>query len=165
MEGYTIKSISNNGVYFLVKDWRKNKALWVTFNKLKPEYLYKSAKTSMKALEKLLNVIDDYAEDTFSVVYIKDNSMRECGKLYVENISKDEWKNDYKVSMKEVSQEKNLKDIYEAYSSTVDITFIMQDTIEETTGKCISTEVIGFYYGVPDSKCTEKYKGKLKAEF
>ena len=59
MNGYTIKSISNDGVYFMVRDWRKNKAIWVSFDMLKPEYLYKSSNTSIKALEKLLNAMEE----------------------------------------------------------------------------------------------------------
>lgn len=100
MNGYTIKSISNDGVYFMVRDWRKNKAIWVSVNKLKQEYLYKSANTCIKALEKLLNVMDEYATDKFVVVSITDGSIAECGKLSIENASDDEWENDYKVTMK-----------------------------------------------------------------
>ena len=99
MNGYTVKSISNDGVYFMVRDWRKNKAIWVSVNKLKQEYLYKSAHTCIKALEKLLNVMDEYATDKFIVVSITDGNITECGKLSVENVSDDEWKNDYKVTM------------------------------------------------------------------
>ena len=100
MNGYTVKSISNDGVYFMVRDWRKNKAIWVSVNKLKQEYLYKSANACIKALEKLLNVMDEYATDKFIVVSITDGNITECEKLSVENVSDDEWKNDYKVTIK-----------------------------------------------------------------
>lgn len=100
MNGFTIKSISNDGVYFMVRDWRKNKAIWVSVNKLKQEYLYKFANTCIKALEKLLNVMDEYATDKFVVVSITDGNIVECGKLSIENASDDEWENDYKVTMK-----------------------------------------------------------------
>lgn len=57
------------------------------------------------------------------------------------------------------------KVVYGCYSSEADATFIMSDIIEKATNRCISTEVTGFYYGEPDFEYTEKYNGKLKAEF
>ena len=41
----------------------------------------------------------------------------------------------------------------------------MSDIIEKATNLCISTEVTGFYFGEPEFEYTEKYNGKLKAEF
>lgn len=78
--------------------------------------------------------------------------------------------------MKQIDREKNtitysddklphIKIIYGEYSETADITFIMQDIIEKATEKCISTEVVGFYYGEPEIEYIEWYRGKLKAEF
>lgn len=55
--------------------------------------------------------------------------------------------------------------IYGEYSEGADITFIMKDTINVATEKCISTEVIGFYYGKPNIEDIKEYSGKLKAEF
>lgn len=57
------------------------------------------------------------------------------------------------------------KVVYGCYSAEADATFIMADIIEKETNRCISTEVTGFYYGEPEFECTEKYNGKLKAEF
>ena len=57
------------------------------------------------------------------------------------------------------------KVVYGCYSSEADATFIMSDIIEKKTNRCISTEVTGFYYGEPEFEYTEKYNGKLKAEF
>ena len=57
------------------------------------------------------------------------------------------------------------KVVYGCYSSEADATFIMADIIEKETNRCISTEVTGFYYGEPEFEYTEKYNGKLKAEF
>ena len=50
-------------------------------------------------MEKLLNTMEEYAEDKLSVVYIEDRNMTEYGKITVKNVSKDEWKNDYKVTI------------------------------------------------------------------
>ena len=55
--------------------------------------------------------------------------------------------------------------VYGEYSETADITFIMQDIIKKETEKCISTEVVGFYYGEPELEWIEKFYGSLKAEF
>ena len=41
----------------------------------------------------------------------------------------------------------------------------MSDIIEKATNLCISIEVTGFYFGEPEFEYTEKYNGKLKAEF
>nr|DAT99332.1 MAG TPA: hypothetical protein [Caudoviricetes sp.] len=57
------------------------------------------------------------------------------------------------------------KVVYGCYSAEADATFIMSDIIEKKTNLCISTEVTGFYFGEPEFEYTEKYNGKLKAEF
>lgn len=44
------------------------------------------------------------------------------------------------------------------YSEEADMTFILKE--DES-----SVEVVGFYYGEPDSKATEEFIGKLKATF
>jgi hypothetical protein len=54
-------------------------------------------------------------------------------------------------------------EIYDVYSSEADITFIMEDTFNDD--ELVATECKGFYYGEPDTDSTEKYYGKLKAEF
>lgn len=55
------------------------------------------------------------------------------------------------------------KEIYTTYAPDTDITFIMCDTYDGEDIK--STEVVGFYYGVPDEKLTEMYIGKVKATY
>ena len=76
--------------------------------------------------------------------------------------------------LKQIDTEKNriiydegnfLRIVYGEYEEKADITFIMQDTIEKETKKCISTEVVGFYYGEPELEWIEKFYGSLKAEF
>jgi len=49
-------------------------------------------------------------------------------------------------------------EVYTAYSEEADITFIMEDK-----GK--TTRVVGFYYGEPNEEDTERFYGKLVAEF
>ena len=55
------------------------------------------------------------------------------------------------------------KEIYDCYSPSGDITFIMEDTYKN--GEIVSTEVKGFYYGEPDEKSTKDFYGKRKAKF
>lgn len=56
------------------------------------------------------------------------------------------------------------KDIYEAYASANDITFILEDTFDED-GEIISTECVGWYYGEPSEDDTKRFYGKLKGEY
>ena len=49
------------------------------------------------------------------------------------------------------------------YAPGADITFIMKETSNEEGP--VSTEVVGFYYGEPDEESTQRFIGKLKAEF
>lgn len=49
------------------------------------------------------------------------------------------------------------------YSNEADITFIMRETSNENGP--VSTEVVGFYFGEPDEESTQRFIGKLKAEF
>jgi len=68
---YTIKSTSEDGVYYLVKDWRKNKAIWTTKNELDRTMLYKRPQDAWASLTKLLKVMDEYKTDTFELVTIE----------------------------------------------------------------------------------------------
>ena len=54
-------------------------------------------------------------------------------------------------------------EIYTAYAETTDMTFIMCDTYNGDD--LVSTEVIGFYYGMPEVNLTNEYIGNLKAEY
>ena len=69
---YTIKSTSEDGVYYLVKDWRKNKAIWITKNKLMKTMLFKRPQDAWASLTKLLKIMDEYATDDFELVEIGD---------------------------------------------------------------------------------------------
>lgn len=55
--------------------------------------------------------------------------------------------------------------LYGNYSEESDITYVMRDTVENGIEKIISTECVGFYYGIPELEYIEKYQGTLKAEF
>lgn len=65
---YTIKSISEEGEYYLVNGWRKHKAYWVDKKKLKPDMLFSSVKRAKISLSHLLKIMEEYQSDTFEVV-------------------------------------------------------------------------------------------------
>lgn len=70
MKGFTIKSISDEGVYYLVNHWNKHKTFWVKKEKLKPSMLFKSVAYAKRSLNRLLKIMDDYRNDKFEVVEI-----------------------------------------------------------------------------------------------
>ncbi len=66
---YAIRSDSEKGTFFLVKDWRKNRAIWsryLDFGKC----LFKTESAAKASLTKLLKVMDEYAEDAFTVILL-----------------------------------------------------------------------------------------------
>lgn len=73
--GYTIKSVSDEGTYYLVKDWRKNRELWVSKDNMDrhPEWWFTSSGKAKQSLKSLLSVMDDYLSDTFTVVDMSGN--------------------------------------------------------------------------------------------
>ena len=70
IKGYTIKSISPEGVYFLVNHWEQHKAFWVEPEKFKESMFFKRAYDAKRSLTKLLKVMDDYRTDEFMLVEI-----------------------------------------------------------------------------------------------
>lgn len=67
---YTIKSTSEEGVYYLVNHWEKHKKFWVPPEKIRPSMLFKRAADAKRSLTKLLKVMEDYRYDEFEVVEI-----------------------------------------------------------------------------------------------
>lgn len=74
MVKYTIKSTSEEGIYYLVNGWQKCKTFWLdedsvmeNMEKAKKFFFNKpsQAKTS---LTKLLKIMPDYANDKFEIV-------------------------------------------------------------------------------------------------
>lgn len=56
------------------------------------------------------------------------------------------------------------KELYGVYAPNWDMTFIMEDIFNEK-GDIVSTECVGWYYGEPNDKDNETFKGKLKGEY
>ena len=65
IKGYTIKSESAEGVYYLFNGWNKNKAFW-TDEKHIEKAIFKTIGQAKSSLTKLLKVMDDYKTDTFT---------------------------------------------------------------------------------------------------
>lgn len=79
---FTIKSVSNESIYYLVNHARKYKTFWVEFNELKSDMLFNRVSDAKTSLTKLLKVMSDYRADTFYLVQIdKFGNLTELGWL------------------------------------------------------------------------------------
>lgn len=74
MKKYTIKSISEEGIFYLVNGWNKHKTFWIDEKSTTKDLEY--AKTlffnkpsqAKASLTKLLKVMTEYATDEFELV-------------------------------------------------------------------------------------------------
>lgn len=71
---YTIKSTSDEGVYFLVNGWEKHNTFWISeaevnkdIKKAKAKF-FSAPRFAKASLTKLLKVMDDYRNDHFEMV-------------------------------------------------------------------------------------------------
>ena len=78
--GYTVKSISPEGVYYLVNGWYKYFAFWIRKNDIsenKTRYIhmitFKTKGSAKTNLTKLLKIMPDYARDHFRLCAIMEN--------------------------------------------------------------------------------------------
>ncbi len=71
MKGFTIKSISEEGTYYLVNHWEKHNAFWKSKEELKPNMLFKSAGYAKRSLNHLLEIMEDYRNDKFEILEIE----------------------------------------------------------------------------------------------
>lgn len=68
MNKYTIKSVSDEGTYYLVKNWEKAKTFWKTPAKTLQTDLFTRAQDAKHSLTCLLRVMEEYAEDTLTLI-------------------------------------------------------------------------------------------------
>lgn len=68
MAMYTIRSTSDEGVYYLVNGWNKHKTFWVELSDLNEEMLFSRPRFAKASLTKLLKVMSDYKTDYFQLV-------------------------------------------------------------------------------------------------
>jgi hypothetical protein len=67
---FTIKSTSDEGIYYLVNGWDKYKTFWIKPEKVRNEMLFKRECDAKRSLTKLLKVMEDYRADKFEVIEI-----------------------------------------------------------------------------------------------
>lgn len=70
MKGYTIKSTSDEGTYYLVNHWEKHKTFWIEPEQVKQSMLFKRISDAKGSLTKLLGIMDDYKNDKFELIEI-----------------------------------------------------------------------------------------------
>lgn len=70
---FTIKSTSNEGIYYLVNHWEKNKTFWIEPEKIKKPMLFNRVCDAKRSLTKLLKIMDDYKKDVFEIVELNLN--------------------------------------------------------------------------------------------
>lgn len=74
MTKYTIKSTSNEGVYYLVNGWNKCKTYWFNEKSVMEDtenakkYFFNKPSQAKASLTKLLKIMNDYSTDQFEVV-------------------------------------------------------------------------------------------------
>lgn len=79
---FTIKTVSNEGIYYLVNHVGKYRTFWVEANELKSGMLFNRVSDAKASLTKLLKVMSDYRTDTFYLVQIdKFGNITELGRI------------------------------------------------------------------------------------
>lgn len=71
---FTIKSISDEGTFYLNKNWEKNRSFWKYGSEIRAEDLYKTASAAKGSLTKLLKVMGEYLADSFFLVETDGNN-------------------------------------------------------------------------------------------
>ena len=70
---YTVKSTSDEGIYYLVNRWNVHNTIWTTREKLKRSMLFRRKQDAKASLTKLLKVMgDEYGNDKFEIVEWED---------------------------------------------------------------------------------------------
>lgn len=66
---YTIKSTSEEGVYYLCNGWNKHKTFWVKEDNIH-KALFNTKGQAKASLTKLLKVMPEYLNDIFEIIEI-----------------------------------------------------------------------------------------------
>ncbi|MCR5238103.1 MAG: hypothetical protein K6E34_12980 [Lachnospiraceae bacterium] len=83
---FTIKSISDEGTFYLNKNWEKNKSFWKYSSELKIEDMYKTASAAKSSLTKLLKVMGEYLADSFFLIETDENNRIVSETSYIPHI-------------------------------------------------------------------------------
>lgn len=68
---FTIKSVSDEGTYYLVNGWQKHKKFWIEPEKVKKDMLFKRQSDAKGSLTKLLKVMPEYKSDSMELIEVK----------------------------------------------------------------------------------------------
>ena len=72
VKGYTIRSTSEEGIYYLVNGWDKHRAFWVKEKHI-DKAIFKTAGQAKASLTKLLKVMDEYRTNIFELVAVSES--------------------------------------------------------------------------------------------
>jgi len=73
MDKYTMKSTSDEGIYYLVNHWQKHKAFWIEPENFKESMAFDTLASAKASLTKLLKAMPDYKYDFLNMVVIKES--------------------------------------------------------------------------------------------
>ena len=77
MSYYTIKSVSDDGTYYLVNHWSGNDKFWQKFDEVGKETLFSRESDAKRSLTRLLKVMPDYLADDFEMVEVRYSDWRD----------------------------------------------------------------------------------------
>lgn len=67
---FTIKSISDEGEYYLVNHWNKYHKFWQRKDQITLDNIFIDERSAKTSLTKLLKVMPDYSTDNFTMVRV-----------------------------------------------------------------------------------------------
>lgn len=67
---YTIKSVSDEGEYYLVNHWNKHHKFWQSKSQIALNNVFLDEKSAKTSLTKLLKIMPDYINDNFTMVWV-----------------------------------------------------------------------------------------------
>ena len=68
MKYYTIKSTSDEGIWYLVNGWDRHMAFWQTKYRCEPKTMFRREADAKRSLTLLLKIMPDYKDDKFEMV-------------------------------------------------------------------------------------------------
>lgn len=67
---YTVKCESTEGTYYLVNNWQKSGTFFIENIPTKKSHLFSREQDAKRSITMLLKVMDDYADDKFTIIEI-----------------------------------------------------------------------------------------------
>ena len=76
---YTIKSVSNEGTWYLINGWWKHKAYWQELDNCNLNTVFRRKSDAKRSLTKLLKyMMAEYGNDDFTLVMLEWNEEKCC---------------------------------------------------------------------------------------